>query len=486
MEIRRFIAFLLLSSLVISQEIVPRYWNSLSTHVTVGVPLVDDESLIGGRIQVKVNFNEGNTFTDLGQIHVIEKGDIDDVKQVSIPAEAFENMSGFQENAKVQFIAQLWDRAGNSVTGPVSDSVLTVDQIIPELVKLEITSSNELDSKKAMPGDSITFQVNANEPINAPLFIINEETYDGAVGVDKSWMLVFPADEADDGIIEFEMTYTDLAGNPGVSVTVATDGVPIIKDGTPPELDEISVFTSNSFDSSLAIKDDTVFINFKSSESIRDIKILLNSNEATLKKEDSLTFTFYHIFTESDSQGVIPILLDYIDLAGNVGETIDETSDESEVTLDMSPPADFTIGLVGSLQGEMVEEESKEYGDGGKKSKKKKDKLGLIPLILIAYFCLTFLIVWISWFKIFSKAGQAGWKVFIPIFNFFVFTKIVEKPVWFIVVYLILPIGYLLSAFQIAKSFRKNIIFSIGLIFLPIVFFPLLAFGKSEYKKIQT
>jgi len=41
----------------------------------------------------------------------------------------------------------------------------------------------------------------------------------------------------------------------------------------------------------------------------------------------------------------------------------------------------------------------------------------------------------------------------------------------------------LLSAFQIAKFFGKNITFSIGLIFLPIVFFPLLAFGKSEYKK---
>ena len=124
----------MLSSLVISQEIVPRYWNSLSTHVTVGVPLVDDESLIGGRIQVRVNFDEGNTFTDLGQIHIIEKGDIDDVKQVSIPAKAFENMSGFQENAKVQFIAQLWDRAGNSVTGPVSDSILTIDENIPEIV----------------------------------------------------------------------------------------------------------------------------------------------------------------------------------------------------------------------------------------------------------------------------------------------------------------------------------------------------------------
>ena len=107
MGIKRFSLLLLLSNLLISQEIVPRYWNSLSTHVTVGVPLVDDESLIGGRIQVRVNFDQGNTFADLGQIHVIEKGDIDDIKQVSIPAEAFENMSGFQENAKVQFIAQL-------------------------------------------------------------------------------------------------------------------------------------------------------------------------------------------------------------------------------------------------------------------------------------------------------------------------------------------------------------------------------------------
>jgi hypothetical protein len=482
MGIIRLIIVLLFSTVILAQEIVPRYWNSLSTHVTVGVPLVDDESLIGGRIQVRVNFDEGNSFNDLGQKHIIEEGDIDDIRQVSIPAEAFENMPGFQENAKVQFIAQLWDRAGNSVTGPVSDSVLTVDQIIPELVKLEIISSNELDSKRAMPGDSITFQVSANEAMNAPIFNINGETYDGAVGLDKSWMLVYPSDEADDGVIEFEMTYTDLAGNPGTPVTVSSDGMPIIKDGTVPELDEIGLFTSNPYDSSLAIKNDTVFINFKSSESIRDIKILLNSSEAILKKEDSLSFTFYHIFTESDSEGVIPIVLDYRDLAGNVGETIDETSDDSEVTLDMNPPAEFTIEMVGSLQGKLVEEETKEAGNGGKKSKNKKNELGLIPIIIFAYLGLTFLVVLISWFKIFSKSGQAGWKALVPFLNLFVFTKISQKPVWWIIIYLILPIGYVLLSFQVAKLFGKNLIFSIGLLLLPIVFFPLIAFGKSEYQ----
>ena len=469
--------------MLFAQEIIPRYWNSLSTHVTVGVPLVDDETLIGGRIQLRINFDGAGSFSDLGEKHIIEKGDIDDVKQVSVPADAFENMAGFQESAKVQFIVQLWDRAGNSIIAPVSDSVLTVDQIIPELVKLEITSSNELDPKRSMPGDSITFQVNANEAINAPTFTINGETYDGSIGVDKSWMLVFPADEADDGVIDFEMKYTDLAGNPGDPITVATDGLPIIKDGTMPELDEIILFTSNPFDSSLAIKGDTVFINFRSSESIRDIKILLNSNEAILKKEDSLVYTFYHVFTESDSEGVIPILLDYIDLAGNIGETIDETSDDSEVTLDMNPPAEFTIEMVGSLQGELIEQENEELDSGDKKSKKKKKELELIPIIIFSFIGLTVLVVWISWFKIFSKSGQPGWKALIPFLNLFVFTQIAGKPVWWIAIYLILPVGYVLSAIQIAKLFGKNMIFPIGLICLPIVFFPLLAFGKSEFQK---
>ena len=92
------------------------------------------------------------------------------------------------------------------------------------------------------------------------------------------------------------------------------------------------------------------------------------------------------------------------------------------------------------------------------------------------------MVVLISWFKIFSKSGQAGWKALIPFLNLFVFTKIAQKPVWWIVIYLFFPIGYVLSSFQVAKLFGKNFIFSIGLILLPIVFYPLIAFGKSEYQ----
>ena len=184
------LVLIIISRIIFSQEITPRHWNSLSTHVKVGVPLVDDASLIGGRLQVKASYDGGSSFSDLGEKFIIEKGDLDDIKQVSIPAEIFENMPEFEEGKKVQFIAQLWDRAGNTITGLVSDSILVIDQVLPNLVTLEVNSSNEFDSNLAMPGDTIVFKITTNEPIASPIFIINEESYDGSVGLDKSWMLV--------------------------------------------------------------------------------------------------------------------------------------------------------------------------------------------------------------------------------------------------------------------------------------------------------
>ena len=77
----KFFAFLsLFVSLVFTQDSPNVYWNSLATDVTVGVPLVDDATLIGGRIQIKVSFNGGKSYENMGEIFTIEKSDIDDLK----------------------------------------------------------------------------------------------------------------------------------------------------------------------------------------------------------------------------------------------------------------------------------------------------------------------------------------------------------------------------------------------------------------------
>ena len=133
---RYLVGFILVLNVALSQKLVPRYWNSLSTHVTVGVPLVEDESLIGGKIQLKVSFDNGNSFSDLGEKSIIDNDDIDNIKQVTVAADIFESIEGFKEEATAKFIAKVWDRAGNAITGKISDSLLTVDQVLPELISI--------------------------------------------------------------------------------------------------------------------------------------------------------------------------------------------------------------------------------------------------------------------------------------------------------------------------------------------------------------
>ena len=483
----KYLAFLnLFVSLVFAQDSPNVYWNSLATDVTVGVPLVDDPTLIGGRVQIKVSFNGEKAYEDLGEVFTIEKSDIDDLKNVSISADIFEAMPGFSEGGKAQFIAKVWDRAGNSIEGAVSDSVLSIDETVPTLVSLKNISSNE-KKNLAMQGDSIIFDLITSEPIKKPEFEINGELYnDAAVGVEKSWKLIYSADEADDGPITFEINFMDLAGNPGAPITVATDSLVITMDGTLPEINEVNLFSNNPYDKSWAVKGDSLFLQFNSSEELRDIVAKVSNVETKILKEEDSKYVFYHVFTESDSEGVVPINLSYKDLAGNIGDLIDETSDDSEVNFDMTPPDPFKVETVGSLQGEKKSKKKKEKN--GKEKSKSEDsiELGLIPIILLSFFGLSVLVVRISRFIIFGKSGQAGWKALIPFFNLFIFTKIASKPVWWMVIYLLFPIGFILSSLQISKLFDKKIFFAVGLILLPIIFYPMLAFGKSSLNTTQS
>ena len=42
----------------------------------------------------------------------------------------------------------------------------------------------------------------------------------------------------------------------------------------------------------------------------------------------------------------------------------------------------------------------------------------------------------IVWWGIFSKAGRPGWAVLIPLYNLYVYTQIVKRPKWWMLLYL--------------------------------------------------
>lgn len=89
-----------------------------------------------------------------------------------------------------------------------------------------------------------------------------------------------------------------------------------------------------------------------------------------------------------------------------------------------------------------------------------------------------------SMWTIFTKAGQPGWAAIIPIYNMIVLLKIVGKPTWWIILFLIPIVNYVFIIWtynMLSKSFGKEEGFTVGLILLGVVFFPILAFGDAKY-----
>ena len=94
------------------------------------------------------------------------------------------------------------------------------------------------------------------------------------------------------------------------------------------------------------------------------------------------------------------------------------------------------------------------------------------------------IIMIIAYWKVFTKAGEAGWQSIIPIWNVIVILKIAGRPWWWILLMLI-PIVDIVIVFivynDISKSFGHGIGFTLGLIFLAPIFWLILGFGSSRY-----
>ncbi len=487
MDIKKLIFLSLLFGLVFAQETSNIFWNSLSTELVIKVPIIEDESLENGQVQISATFDKGKSFKKLGEPVKITDDDIDDIKDIIVNADIFESLDGFKEGAKVQFKTQIWDRVGNSTSGEVGDSILTIDQTPPELLNLSVSSSNQLGNKVANPMDSIDFIFEFNEPVKNPYFLIDGDKYVASSVSSNSWKLNYKTEDSNDGIIDFELFYDDLAGNPGQNIVEPSDGKNVLFDGTEPKLENVNIYTSNKFDNVMAKEADTMFVEFNSSEKIQNLSVKIISKEASKKLDDELSSIYFYVFSKTDSNGVVPFSISFEDMAGNKGEIVEETNDESFVTLDTNPPLSSKIQTVGSNFDGTKKKKPKSSKIKSENASASKDELFGIPILYViigaSVYLILFLLTLASFFKIFNKAGESGWKALIPLFNILIYVKILKKPIWWLIIYLIFPISYFIVAMDISKLFKKKILFTLGLIFLPFVFYPLLAFGKSQIGK---
>lgn len=104
----------------------------------------------------------------------------------------------------------------------------------------------------------------------------------------------------------------------------------------------------------------------------------------------------------------------------------------------------------------------------------------IISLVLCVF---VLVCMWI----VFRKAGKPGWAAIVPFYNLYVLFDITwGSGMRFLL--LLIPIYNIILSIQtqvrLAKAFGKSGGFAAGLVFLPYIFIPLLAFGKETYQGV--
>ena len=99
-------------------------------------------------------------------------------------------------------------------------------------------------------------------------------------------------------------------------------------------------------------------------------------------------------------------------------------------------------------------------------------------------FTIVYLITVAGMWKTFEKAGKPGWAAIIPIYNTIVMLEIVGKPIWWIFLIIFPCTSFIFAVWTLnlmSKSFGQSEGFTIGLVLLPFIFYPILGFGNYQY-----
>ena len=105
------------------------------------------------------------------------------------------------------------------------------------------------------------------------------------------------------------------------------------------------------------------------------------------------------------------------------------------------------------------------------------------PIYMTAVLAILFLSLASMW-RLFTKAGEAGWKSLIPIYGALVLLRLVGRPAWWLLLAMV-PIVNLIPAvmicFDIARAYGKGAGTGLGILLLGPIFIMWLAFGDAAY-----
>ena len=90
----------------------------------------------------------------------------------------------------------------------------------------------------------------------------------------------------------------------------------------------------------------------------------------------------------------------------------------------------------------------------------------------------------VAWWKVFVKAGKPGWAAIVPLYNMYCMFQITFGNGWLFLLCLVPCVNIVMIIImyvKLAQAFGKGGGFAVVLIFLPVIFLPMLVFGDADY-----
>lgn len=109
-----------------------------------------------------------------------------------------------------------------------------------------------------------------------------------------------------------------------------------------------------------------------------------------------------------------------------------------------------------------------------------------LSLTQILFSIITTVLVWLGSYKVYEKAGEAGWKAIIPFYNFYVELDFLGYNPWLFLLMFVPIVNVVFSimvTYKLAKAFDKGLLMTLGLCIVPFIAYPVLGFSDAQFTK---
>jgi hypothetical protein len=229
------------------------------------------------------------------------------------------------------------DLAGNSTTATsiTTGTNVTVYRLPPKLETVKISTNNS-SGLYAKVGDTVTLTYTFDKPPKStPKTYLNGVLATTTKVNDKSFTATrtFTSSDIERQVTVLITDIYDLIGKKAEDGVGTTDGSRVFFDKTKPTLTTVSISSNSGVDGVVGVGN-VITLNVVASEPLKNNPTInIKGKTATVTKVNDRTFRATYTLASSDSEGQVDFSIsNIVDLAGNIGNNVTQTTDGSRLT----------------------------------------------------------------------------------------------------------------------------------------------------------